>query len=148
MDVEDSERKLLPAAHQSVLWPLAPLSNQLLSYLVTLPLSPHNRQPLIHLCPDVSALFSSQSVRCILRTSAYVTLDLDMILSARFLASPGFQPFQVTRNYDGYYRFSGFSSYECHFELGGMQQHECNRLATPINDTANAHAFLDVAILC
>ena len=65
-----------------------------------------------------------------------------------FFASQRFQPFQVTRNHNDYYRFSGSSSYERHFKLGGCSNsNDCaiDRSATPLNDTANAHAFLDAA---
>ena len=33
-------------------------------------------------------------------------------------------------------------------ECNNTNDRAINRLATPINDTANAHAFLNIAILC
>ena len=69
-------------------------------------------------------MFILSKISVIIKYLGLANFDLDMVLSARFLASPGVQPFQVTRNHDGYYRFSGSSSYERHFELGGMQQYE------------------------
>ena len=49
--------------------------------------------------------------------------------ATRLLAFPGLLPFQVSRNYDGYCRFSGSLSNERHFDLGRMQQRErsCDR---------------------
>ena len=71
-----------------------------------------------------------------------------ILVSTCLPTSPGFHPFWLSRNYNGYCRFSGFWSSECHFELVGVQQcpeRTIKRLAMPLK-YAPKHACVLVLV--